>query len=148
MGTKETTAYSFEAPTMPPKALMSSSSSAPLARLSWSSLAAAVSLAAGCESARYSVVKAENAERRALSLGSFCSFSPQYLLKAGAGLWPSQALLAQRGKSTFFLSKIRLAVWANVSFFPTIMAGLKLGPFVELEKPLRSLVIDMQRRQA
>jgi hypothetical protein len=51
--------------------------------------------------------------------------------------WPSQALLAWRGKSTIcFLSKILLAVWDNVSFIPTMMAGLKLGPFVELEKPL------------
>ncbi len=86
MGTKVTTTYSFKAPTMPPKALISSSYSAPLARLLWSSPSAAVSLAAGCESARYLVVKAENAERRALSLGSFCIFSRRYLLKAGAGL--------------------------------------------------------------
>ncbi len=61
MGTKETAAYSFKAPTMPKKVLMSSSFSAPLARLSWSSPSAVVSLATGCESARYLVVKAENA---------------------------------------------------------------------------------------
>ncbi len=63
------------------------------------------------------------------------------ILVEGRG-WPSQALLAQRGKSTIcFLSKILPAVWANMSFIPTMMAGLKLGPFVELEK--RSLVINI-----
>jgi hypothetical protein len=65
------------------------------------------------------------------------------ILVEGRG-WPRQALLAQRGKSNIcFLSKILPAVWMYVSFIPTMMAGLKLGPFIKLEKPLISLVIDI-----
>jgi hypothetical protein len=74
MGTKKTTAYSFKTPTIPKKALTSSSSLLTLATSLLSSLLAASSLASGCESARYSVVKAENAERSALSLDLSATF--------------------------------------------------------------------------
>ncbi len=66
---------------LPPftKMLTSSSPSWMLATSLLSSLSASSSLASGCESARYSVVKAENAERSAFSFGSLCNFSRQSL---------------------------------------------------------------------